>query len=48
MKKTLTINLIAPLLFILSLYLGFSGLVDWWVIALIWISKFELNVSHTF
>ena len=40
-----SINLMALITIPLSLYLMISGLVDWEIIALVWVMEFELNVS---
>ena len=39
------INILAPITIAFTLFLGFTGRVDWWVIALVWAVALEINVT---
>ena len=39
-----SVNLMLPIQIMVSLALGFSGLVDWWVILLVWVVTFDFNL----
>lgn len=43
--KITSINLIAPIALLLSLWLGFTDRIDWWVIILIWLMKFHFTLK---
>ena len=44
--NTIHINWFAIVQIAVSLILGFSGLVSWWVIGFIWIMEFEIETTH--
>jgi len=45
MPKITSINLVALITIPFSIWLGFSGRVDWWLIGLIWLMGLELNLK---
>jgi len=46
MKKwNIKLNLIAPIQIIVSLILGFTGLVNWWVIAFVWLMHTSFDIE---
>ena len=50
MKKiNIRLNILAPLQIGLTLFLGFSGLVSWWIIGLIWFmqASFDIEIQVT-
>lgn len=42
--KIKSINLLAPILLVIAVWLGATGRVDWWVIFLIAISQFSVTI----
>jgi hypothetical protein len=47
-EYTLHVNLFAPVVILVALFLGFSGMVSWWVILLIGISQVRYMVDCDF
>ena len=44
-RRTLTLNLFALVVIPLAIYLGATGLVSWWVIALVGLSHVEARLT---
>lgn len=42
---TYTINILAPFTIGLSIWLGATGRVDWWIIVLIWSVSAQINLK---
>ena len=40
-----TINFFLPIGILLSLWLGFTGRVDWWVIIFVWVIQIQLSYT---
>ena len=45
MKYIAKVNVFYPIALAISLWLGFSGRVDWWVILLIHVVQFEIVIN---
>ena len=45
MKKTITINILGPIIIALSLWLCITGRVPWWIMLIIWAKDFAINVE---
>ena len=43
--KINSINLMFPIQVIVALVLGYTGLVDWWVILFVWVMVLDITVT---
>ena len=45
MKKTISINILAPIIIALGLWLGFTGRVSWWILLFIVVSDLAITAK---